>query len=122
MTPTKSLVLAGVDASFDSFAAITRAYSTAGYTQAATDQIRELAEVRLAATEEVLGGRSYNTAGELLDLEAVLHPDTDSRNSGLRPIGDETFEKYDISLLVENARCFQRSIATVRDLGPVTQV
>ena len=80
--------------STDSFAAITQTSSPAGYTQTAVDQIRELAEVKLAAPTEVLCGRSYNTAGELLDLEAVLHPHTDLRNSSLRPIDDETFNKW----------------------------
>ena len=93
--PTKSLVLAGTDASFDSFAAIAETGRAARYEPAAAEQIRELAEIRLTTAEEVLGFRSYGTAGEILDLEAVLHPGAGSRDDGgLSPIDDETFGKW----------------------------
>jgi hypothetical protein len=91
---TKSLILAGTDESLDSFVALAGSSVVTRSFRAAADQLRELAEVRLARPEEVLGPREYPDTGELLDLEAVLHPGAGSRSDRLSPVDDETFEKW----------------------------
>lgn len=91
---TKSLVLAGTDESFDAFVALAAGESPTRSSRAAADQIRELADIRLAREEEVLGTHEYASDGEVLQLEAVLHPGAASRSDRLVPIDDETFDKW----------------------------
>lgn len=94
--PTKSVIVAGTADSVRRLESLVAFGGRDRSERAAVEQFREIAEIRLPTTEEVVGTArdAAEQPAELPEWEAVLHPGASSRGASLVPIDDATFAKW----------------------------
>ncbi|MFJ9818746.1 S8 family peptidase [Streptomyces sp. NPDC101151] len=96
--PTKSLIVAGDDASLSRLANILEGGELNRAERAAAEELRQFSEIRLPRREEVFRGASADVedSGHARAVyEAVLHPDPDTPGSGRHPITARLFRKFE---------------------------
>lgn len=94
--PTKTLILAGSEHSFDELISILASDLLATSLRQAREDLREFSELRLPETGDVVPGlEQVLEAGERRMFEAVFHPDPAGEGVGRRPIDPDTYAKWE---------------------------
>jgi hypothetical protein len=96
--PTKSLIVAGDDASLTLLANMLEGGELKRTEKAAAEELRQFSQINLPRREEVLRGPRVDTDASRHDrvvYEAVLHPDPDIPWSGRQPMNNRLFHKFE---------------------------
>ncbi|MEW2498125.1 S8 family peptidase [Streptomyces nodosus] len=96
--PTKSLIVAGDNASLNRLAAILSGGTLNRAEAAAAEELRQFSEIHLPRRQEVLRSSPIdgeNSGQARTVYEAVLHPDPDNPGSDRQPIPTSLFHKFE---------------------------
>lgn len=95
---TKSLVVAASNESLERLEDLISQPRSSRTVRAAAERLRQLTEIRLATESEVITASAQRdlevTTGEIVTLEAVLHPDPDRSAVKRRPLGTRGWRKW----------------------------
>ncbi len=94
---TKSLVVAGDDASLEHLSRMLEGEHLDRHERAAAEELRQFSKIHLPRREEVLDSHSSgpDASSSQQAFEAVLHPDPDSELGDRHPISDALFHKFE---------------------------